>query len=373
MIMKKAMKRALKIIFTLLFVAVVGFGLVSWAKTAGGKKNGFTLVDVKKGTIVDKALAVGQIVPRKEVQVKSQISGIVKEYYVDVGDPVKAGDPLFSIIPDPTPLELTDAERQIEIAKVTFDKAQADLDRYGALQQDGLITAGDFDAKKETYDHARIQLEMAKERYSLIKEGKIKRASGNNVDSVIRAPASGTVLERVVNAGDPVVPLTSYQAGTVLMTLADMGDLIFKGTVDEIDVGKLKDALPVRIQIGALPTAQVKGQLARIAPKAKEKDGATLFDVEVTITDAGGVVLRAGFSANSDIVIREKENVLIIPERLVSFEGSKAFVEIPAADPKKEPVRKEIKTGLSDGLQVEVLEGLKEGDKVVQRPPKEIT
>jgi HlyD family secretion protein len=128
----------------------------------------------------------------------------------------------------------------------------------------------------------------------------------------------------------------------------------------------------VRIQIGALPEAKVMGELFRIAPKAREKDGATLFDVEVTIKDAAGVVLRAGFSANADIVIREKQDVLVLPERLVIFEADKAFVELPSADPKKEPERKEIKTGLSDGLQVEVLEGVKEGEKVVQRPPKEI-
>ncbi len=367
------MKKTLRIVLIVAFLGAAGFGLVAWKKGASGKKNGITLVEVKKGTIVDKALAVGQIVPRKEVQVKSQISGIVREYFVEVGEPIRMGEPLFSIIPDPTPLELADAERRIQLAQVTYDKAQTDLERYDALRGEGLIPPGDYDGRKQAFDQARIQLEQAKDQYSLIKEGKILRAGGKGVDSVIRAPATGTVLERPVNAGDPVVPLTSYQAGTVLMTLADMGDLIFKGTVDEIDVGKLHEGLPVRIQIGALPEAQVKGELTRIAPKAREKDGATLFDVEVTINDAGGAVLRAGFSANADIVIREKQEVLILPERLVTFEADKAFVEVPAADPKKEPVRRAIKAGLSDGLQVEVLEGLAEGEKVVQRPPKEIT
>ena len=367
------MKKAIKIILILAFIGVVGFGLIAWKKGASGKKNGITLVEVKKGTIVDKALAVGQIVPRHEIQVKSQISGIVREYFVDVGEAVRIGEPLFSIIPDPTPLELADAERRIQLAQISFDKAQTDLERYDALRGEGLIPPGDFDGRKQSYDQARIQLEQAKDQYSLIKEGKIQRIGGKGVDSVIRAPSTGTVLERAVNAGDPVVPLTSYQAGTVLMSLADMGDLIFKGTVDEIDVGKLHEGLPVRIQIGALPEAKVLGELSRIAPKAKEKDGATLFDVEVAIKDAAGAVLRAGFSANADIVIREKQDVLILAERLVIFEVDKAFVEVPSADPKKEPVRKEIKTGLSDGLQVEILEGLKEGEKVVQRPPKEIT
>jgi len=189
---------------------------------------------------------------------------------------------------------------------------------------------------------------------------------------VIRSPASGTVLRRHVNPGDPVVPLTSYQAGTPLMTMADMGTLMFKGTVDEIDVGKLKEGMPVRIKIGALPDATVSGRLTRIAPKATEKEGTTLFDVEAAIENPGGVTLRAGYSANADVVIQEKANVLLLPERLASFDKEKAFVEVPGAILGAQPVKKEIKVGLSDGLKLEIVAGLAEGDEVVQRPPKEI-
>jgi HlyD family secretion protein len=369
------MKKVIKIILILAFVGVVGFGLVAWKKGASGKKNGITLVEVKKGTIVDKALAVGQIVPRQEVQVKSQISGIVREYFVEVGEPIRMGEPLFSIIPDPTPLELADAERRIQLAQISFDKAQTDLERYDALRGEGLIPPGDYDGRKQSFDQARIQLEQAKDQYSLIKEGKILRAGGKGVDSVIRAPASGTVLERAVNAGDPVVPLTSYQAGTVLMTLADMGDLIFKGTVDEIDVGKLRTGMTARIKVGALPTDVVTGRVSRIAPQAQQKEGATLFDVEIELDPSANVTLRAGYSANADLIIREKKDILTIPERLVIFEdgGKKTFVELPAAKPKNPPKKVPVKIGISDGLNVEILEGLKKGDSVVQRPPKEIS
>ncbi|MFH1680430.1 MAG: HlyD family efflux transporter periplasmic adaptor subunit, partial [Candidatus Eisenbacteria bacterium] len=203
-----------------------------------------------------------------------------------------------------------------------------------------------------------------------IKEGKIR---GNRpIDSVIRAPASGTVLERLVDPGEPVVPLTSFQEGTVLLTIADMNDLVFNGTVDEIDVGKLDPGLPVRIHVGALPDAEIGGRVVRIAPKAKEEQGATLFDVEVSIDETGGAFLRAGYSANADVVIREKKDVLLLPERVVSFEGEKAFVELPPSGSGVEPERREIEVGLSDGLQVEILSGLAEGDEVWQRPPKEI-
>jgi HlyD family secretion protein len=189
---------------------------------------------------------------------------------------------------------------------------------------------------------------------------------------VIRAPASGTLLKRHVNPGDPVVPLTSYQAGTPLATLADMSTLMFKGTVDEIDVGKLATSLPTRIKIGALPDAKVTGRLTRIAPKASEKEGSTLFDVEATIESATGVTLRAGYSATADVVIQERANILVLPERLITFEKGKAFVELPAAVAGGAPERREVKTGLSDGLNSEISSGLREGDQVIQRPPKQI-
>ena len=191
---------------------------------------------------------------------------------------------------------------------------------------------------------------------------------------MIRAPAEGILLQRLVNPGDPVVPLTSYQAGTDLATLADMNNLIFKGTVDEIDVGKLTIGMPVRLKIGALPDQSVTGKLSRIAPQAIEKDNAKLFEVEIIMDSFKDIILRAGYSANADIVIREKKDILLIPERLVIFEddGAKTFVEIPGDTPEAEPKKIAVQVGLSDGLNIEITSGLKEGEQLIQRPPKEI-
>jgi HlyD family secretion protein len=366
------MGRLLKVAIGVVIVGAVAGGAV-WASYDGkAKKDAFTLVKVARGTIVDKALATGQIVPRQEIQVKSQISGRVKECFAEVGDRVEVGQPLFAIIPDPTPSELNEAERNVQLAQQTFDKARLDLERSQKLSDNGILSLEQHDATRKAFDQARIELDRSKERLALTKEGKILREKGG-VDSVIRASAAGTVLQRHVNPGDPVVPLTSYQAGTPLMTMADMGTILFKGTVDEIDVGKLKEGLPVRIKIGALPDAQITGHLTRIAPKAVEKDGSTLFDVEVAIDNAGKTVLRAGYSANADIIIQEKSNILVLPERLITLEKDKAFVELPPKEPKTEPIKKQITVGLSDGLSTEVVAGLADGDSVVQRPPKEIT
>lgn len=365
------MRRSVKIGLGVVVLAGVGGAIFFATRKGDDAKNAPKKVTVERGTIVDKALAVGKIVPEQEIQVKSQISGIVKECFVQVGDRVQPGDRLFSISPDPTPLELTEAERQVQIAEVSFEKARADFQRSQSLRTSGILPQNQLDTDKKSFDQGRIELDLAKERLALLKEGRIRKKVGG-VDSVIRASSAGTVLERLVNPGDPVVPLTTYQAGTALMTLADMGELIFKGTVDEIDVGKLKDGLPVRIQIGALPTAEVKAHLRRIAPKASEKDGATQFSVEAAIDDAAGVTLRAGYSANASIIIQEKKDVLLVPERIVTFEGEKAFVTLPPVKKGVPGERKEIKVGLSDGLNVEVLSGLAEKDVLQEPPPKEI-
>lgn len=367
------MSKPMKVVVGSMVVGVAAVGFFLWSKNAGAKQEDFKRIKVERGTIVDKALATGQVVPDQEIQVKSQISGIVKTCYVEVGDRVEAGQPLFAITPDPTPLELAEAERQVELAQVAYDKAQQDLERSHSLWSGGIVAKDNFDSRQKEFEQARIGLEQARDKLALLKEGRIERRGRASVDSIIRASASGTVLERRVNPGDPVVPLTTFQEGTVMMTLADMSTLEFRGTVDEIDVGKLKEGMPVRIQIGALPGSTVPGSLARIAPKAREKEGATVFDVEVAIDTANSeVALRAGYSANADVIVQEKTDVLLVPERVVTLDGDKATVELPGPTPEAEPVTREIEVGLSDGLNMEVVSGLAEGDELVQRPPKKI-
>ena len=366
------MGRFIKMLVGVLVLGGLGFGVFLLVpRDAAGKSSAFTLVEVERGTIVDKALATGQIVPVQEIQVKSQISGIVKVSYVQVGDTVEPGDHLFQIIPDPTPLEMTEAERRVDLAEVAYNQSEIELQRSQQLLDNGILARDKYETTREDHDHALIQLQLARERLALLKEGRIQRETGG-VDSIIRAPARGTILERHVDPGDPVVPLTTYQEGTALLTLADMSHLVFKGTVDEIDVGKLTEEMPVRIQIGALPEAEVTGRLVRIAPKAKEEEGSTIFDVEVEIEDSGDIVLRAGYSANANVIIQEKEDILVLPERLVIFEDEQAFVERPPTQEDGEPERQEITIGLSDGLSVELVAGLEEGSQVVERPPREI-
>jgi HlyD family secretion protein len=364
------MRKLWKTLFILVVLAGISAGVYAWTRNGKKGDGGFKEVEVTQGSIVEKAVAVGQIQPRQKFSVKSKISGIVKRALVQVGDTVKAGDPLFEIAPDPTPMEVTEVDRQVESAAASYRKAEGDYQRSLQLSKSGVLPKSDVEAKKESYDLARVAMTKAEQNRDLTRKG---RLTVSGTESVIRAPAAGTILTRTVNPGDPIVPLTSYQPGTEMATVADMRDLIFKGTVDEIDVGKLSAGMTTRIKVGALPTDVVTGRVSRIAPQAQQKEGATLFDVEVEL-EPSKITLRAGYSANADVIIREKKDVLVIPERLVTFAdgGKKATVEVPGSDPKS-PKKVDIKTGISDGLNVEVVSGLTKGQKLVERPPKEIS
>jgi HlyD family secretion protein len=361
-----------KVLLILVVLAGGSVGLYAWSRNSKKNDGGMKQVEITNGSIVEKAVAVGQIQPRQKFQVKSKISGIVRRALVQVGDTVNAGDPLFEIAPDPTPLEVTEVDRQVDSATASFNRAQSDYNRSLELSRSGVVPRSDVDAKKESFELTHVALTKAQQNRELTRRG---RLTVSGTESIIRAPAAGTILTRAVNPGDPIVPLTSYQPGTEMASVADMRDLIFKGTVDEIDVGKLAVGSEARIKVGALPTDVVTGKVSRIAPQANQKDGATLFDVEIELAPNSKITLRAGYSANADVIVREKKDVLVVPERLVTFEdgGKKASVEIPSADGQSTPKKVEIKTGISDGMNVEVVSGLKKGEKVVERPPKEIS
>ncbi|MEW6455134.1 MAG: efflux RND transporter periplasmic adaptor subunit [Acidobacteriota bacterium] len=361
------MKKTL--IFIIILIVIAALIFLPIKLTRKKIKNDITWVKVKKGDIVEKALAIGKIEPEHEISIKSKISGIAKKIYVEVGDKVDGGDSLIEISPDPTPLEYAEAKRQVELAQVERENKKSEYERAQKLMEKNFISQKDFELTKRNFEEADLKLKLSSEKLSLIERGKAKIAE-RNVESVIKSPVSGTILEKLVNEGDPVVPLTFYQAGTELLKIANMNSLLFKGTVDEIDVGKLREGMRAIVKIGALPDKPVEGILKKISPKAKKEENATLFDVEIEVKHRNDVVIRAGYSANAEIVTRKSENTLYIPERLVEFKEDKTFVEIRGKD--RKPGKKEIKVGLSDGINIEVLEGLREGEEIAERPPKEI-
>lgn len=358
-----------KVFFYGMGIILMVIALLFIFSSKNGSGPAYKLVEVKKGSIAEKALAVGTIEPDKEIKVKSAISGIVSEVFFKIGDTVEIKAPLFKISPNPTPLAYAEARRNMEIAEVTMKQVLKEKQRMTQLYNERMIPSSQMEAVDARYNETSLRYKIAGEKFKLLEKGRIS-FSDKNIDSIIKSPITGVVLTRDVNVGDPVVPLTDFQPGTELCAMADMGKMLFKGTVDEIDVGKLIPGMIAEIHVGALPESKIEGKLVRISPKARKDGNATLFDIEVEVVKTFGKMLRAGYSATCYVKIREKKDVLIIPERLVTFEEGKRYVEIKEG----ETIRKvEIKTGLSDSLNIEVVEGLREGQKIVERPPREIT
>ena len=364
---RRSKKKWYWIIAAAVVVALLAFAFVSRSKN--GKEKGPANIKVGRMDIIEKALAVGAIEPRNEIAVKSKTSGVVGKLYVEVGDYIQAGAPLLDVRPDPTPLELAETTRGVEIADIELSTLSRELERHKELKAKGLISQQEFETLEQQYEQASVRAKIALERLELLKKGRVQIA-GNAIETTVRAPITGYILQKSVNLGDPVVPLTSYQAGTELMKMADMKELLFRGTLDEIDVGKISEGMLCELAIGALPGKVIKGHVELISLKARKEENTTLFPIEIAIDDAAGAVLRAGFSANATIIINKKVQVLAIPERVVTFRNDSAFVQIPAGPEKSKETL--IQTGLSDDINIEVLSGLDEGQEVLEKKVKPI-
>lgn len=371
MALQKNRKR--KIWITLVIIIIFGGGGFYYLQSQNGSETEEEQphVTAEMGTVVEKALAVGAIEPENEIEIKSKISGVVSQIFAEAGDYVQKGDALIEVSPDPTPLELAEANRNLERTQIEEANLLRELERMKSLKEKNLVSQQEFDQLQQQVNDVQVRVQMNEERLELLESGRVK-IGDTMVESVIRAPIDGYILEELVDIGEPVVPLTSYQAGTPLMSIASMENLLFKGTVDEIDIGKVEIGMPVELKIGALPADTIRGEVSRISLKAIDEDNATVFPIEIMITDTQGAVLRAGYSANADIIIEKLEHTLTIPERVVVMKDGISYVEIPGAEPgSREEI--EVTLGLSDAVTIAVIDGLNEGDKVLERPVRTLT
>jgi HlyD family secretion protein len=366
------MKRRTKVIAGVL----VALGLVAAVSVAVRSDNGepaeeTRTVAVARGNVVEKAMAVGTIEPGTEVEVKSKVSGVVRKLFTEAGVFVEAGAPLVEIRPDPTPLELVDARRQLELRDIELETNARELERQRALRAAGVITETELERTVRQQEQLTLQATMAREKLSLLEGGRIT-VGDRPLESVVTAPISGYVLERITQIGEMVVPLGSFQSGTVLFKMADMNNLVFRGTVDEIDVGRLKAGAEVTILVGALPDVRMTGRVTRISLRSRRQDqasqggGSVGFPVEIAITDLNGAQLRAGYSASAEITVRRADDVLLVPERVITYAGDTATVMLQRAGGVGE--RRVIQIGVSDAVNVQVVSGLKEGERVLERP-----
>ncbi|TFG63900.1 MAG: efflux RND transporter periplasmic adaptor subunit [Gemmatimonadales bacterium] len=364
------MKRGTKIALSVVGVVTIGGSVVMARLLGSDGSSEIRTVAVVRDSIVKKALAVGNIEPDVEIEVKSQVGGVIGRLMVEEGDYVEAGQPILEVTPNPTPIELAEAKRQVELREIDLENELRGFERKKELRERDFITQEELEDSERDYNQSRVQVQMTRERVALFETGRV-RIDNRNIEGVIRSPINGFVLEMLVEQGDPVVPLSNFQEGTVLATMAEMSDLIFRGTVDEIDVGRLNEGMPATIKIGALPQARIEGEVYSISLKARKEDNATVFPIEITLVESQGVALRAGYSANADVIIERRDSILVIPERLIRVVGDTTKVTVLGEGGVTE--ERIIRTGLSDAVSIEVLEGLEEGEKLVEPPPREIS
>ena len=318
---------------------------------------------VVRGSVEATSLATGRIVPAYETAVRSPIAGVVAERLVGLGDEVEAGDPLVRIANEPTDWELLQAQRDIEAAQLTEEAAREYMDGehlaswltrlvYGTAQLDRIFRSADLARRK------------AEERLLYLRTGRL-RAGQFEIDMMVRSPVAGRVIDLTVMPGQQVIPTGAYQPATEIAVIADMDRLEFRGTVNEIDVGRLRSGLGAQIRIGALPGTRLKGTVREVGLKAKELDHAVVFDVSLAVESQADDMIRAGYSATAHIRIEHRTDVLVLPERVVEFRQGGAFVRMFDSD--GSVVEKPIVVGLSDGLVIEVVSGLAEGAVVLER------
>lgn len=314
-------------------------------------------------TIVKKAVATGSILPLEEVLIKPNISGVIEEVFVEGGDFVKSGDLLARIKVVPNLNALNDARNTIDDAKISLEDQKRNLERQKNLFEKGVVSKVDLERAQLTFDQARQTFVAANKRYDIVKTG-TTRGFGNAANTLIKATVSGMVLEVPVEVGNQVIESNNFNEGTTIAAIADVDKMIFEGKVDESEVGRIKENMPLEISVGAIENIVFDAVLDYIAPKGNAENGAVQFEVKGTMQKQDSIFIRAGLSANASIILAKVDSVIALKEALIQFdtETKKPFVEIATADQRFE--RRDIEMGISDGIHVEIKSGITKEDKI---------
>ena len=313
-------------------------------------------------SIEKKTVITGKVIPEDEVEIKPQIQGIIDALFVEEGDKVKTGDLLAKIKVVPNEQNLNAAEGRVANSKIVLKNAQIEFKRNKDLFDKGIISRQDFDNIQLRYNQSKLDVSNAVSDLQIIRLGSKGGAASANTN--IRATVPGTVLEIPVEEGFQVIASNSFNAGTTIATIADLNKMIFEGKVDEAEVGKLIVGMPLEVNLGAIEDQSLEAKLKFIAPKGNEEQGAVQFKIEADLFLNDSIFVRAGYSANASLILVRKDNIMAVEESLLQFDRKteKPYVEIQIGDQKFE--RRDIEIGLSDGVNVEVLSGLTEDDKI---------
>ena len=363
--MRKFFRISLLVIFLAAILATFGYLYNKSRK----KTVVYELKSPTVNNIIKKTVATGSVVPRKEILIKPQVSGIIEEIFIEAGNNVNKGDLIAKIRIIPDMVNLNNAESRLKRAQLNLEDAKLVYDRQKKIYDQGVIAESEFLQTRLSYNNAVEELESAENNLQLIREG-VSKKSGTVTNTLIRSTIKGMVLDVPVEVGNSVIESNNFNEGTTVASVADMGEMIFKGKVDETEVGKLKAGMPLVLSIGAIDSAKFDAELEYIAPKGKEENGAIQFEIRAAVSLKDSMFIRANYSANADIVLERADSVLSIEESLLKFDHDSAFVEIETSTPQVFE-KKYIKTGLSDGINIQVKEGLTKESKIKGDEKKE--
>jgi HlyD family secretion protein len=356
------MKKITKYVLISVLVIGVLFSAAYFAKTNSKSAVTYKTEKLFKTTIEKETVVTGKVIPEDEVEVKPQISGIIDRILVEEGDKVVAGDLIARIKVVPNEQSLNTAEGFLKKAQIALNTQQKEYNRNRKLYEKGIISNVEFTAVELQYNQAKQDVLNAQSDLKIIKEGSVGGSSAANTN--IRATVAGTVLEIIVKEGDQVINPNSFNAGTTIAAIADLGKMIFEGKVDEAEVASLRVGAPLKVSLGAIEDQELDAKLTFIAPKGTEEQGSVQFKIEADMELNDSIFVRAGYSANASLVLDKKEDVLALREALIQFDRKTQdpYVEVMIGDQKFE--RREVKLGISDGVNVEILEGVAQEDEV---------
>ncbi|WP_455673401.1 efflux RND transporter periplasmic adaptor subunit [Phocaeicola sp.] len=358
--MKKYVKIALMVIIGLIFLGTFVFLYQkSQPKSTVYETLKAEITDLEKTTV-----ATGKIEPRDEILIKPQISGIIDEVYKEAGQTIKKNEVIAKVKVIPELGTLNSAESRVRLAEINAKQAETDFARMKKLYEDKLISSEEYEKSEVSVKQVREELQTAKDNLEIVKEG-ITKNSASFSSTLIRSTIDGLILDVPVKAGNSVIMSNTFNDGTTIATVANMNDLIFRGNIDETEVGRIHEGMPVKITLGALQNMAFDAKLEYISPKGVEQNGANQFEIKAAISVPDSVTIRSGYSANAEIVLEHANKVLAVSESTIEFSGDSTFVYVMTDSvPEQKFDRRQVTTGMSDGIKIEVKSGLKANDVV---------
>ena len=358
--MKKFLKITLLVVLT---AGIIGTFVFLWMKSRP-KVVVYETVNAEITDLQKTTVATGKVEPRDEILIKPQISGIIDEVYKEAGQSIRKGEVIAKVKVIPELGQVNSAESRVRLAEINEKQAQTDFDRVEKLFKDKLISREDFEKSEVALKQARVEVQTAKDALEIIKEG-ITKNSASLSSTLIRSTIDGLILDVPVKAGNSVIMSNTFNDGTTIATVANMNDLIFKGKIDETEVGRIHEGMPVKLTIGALQNLTFDAKLEYISPKGVEENGANQFEIKAAVSVPDSIQIRSGYSANAEIVLQRAQQTLAVPESVIELSGDSTFVYVMTDSvPEQKFQRKPVTAGMSDGIKIEIKSGVTAKDKI---------